>query len=86
MNRPTVKKVAVFAVQNRLFNQTYFYYGYYLYRRAGMNIARRKTEIPDRRSTQGTEAVQSQNLGQLNGQSGCLPDAPHYQTDPANLS
>lgn len=31
------KKVAVFAVQNRLFNQTYFYYGCNLYRRADMD-------------------------------------------------
>lgn len=60
-------------------------YARIVYRRAGMDFARRKVESLERAGTACTDAVRPQDIRWLNGQPRGMSVAEHYQTHSAKL-
>lgn len=60
-------------------------YARIVYRRAGMDFARRKVESLERAGTACTDAVRPQDIRWLNGQPRGMSVAEHYQTHSAML-
>lgn len=68
-----------------MFNFNFLSYGSIMYRRAGVDFARRKIESLERAGTACTDAVRPEDLRRLNGQPRGVPAAEHYQTHAAKL-